>query len=32
MQILNEEDKKDIFLNIEYSGLDFSGNEIHTKI
>ena len=31
MQILNEEDKKDIFLNIEYSGLDFSGNRFILK-
>ena len=30
-QILNEEDKKDVFLNIEYSGLDFSGNRYILK-
>ena len=31
IQKLNEEDKKDVFLNIEYSGLDFSGNRYILK-
>ena len=31
IQKLNEEDKKDVFLNIEYSGLDFSGNRFILK-
>ena len=31
IQKLNEQDKKDVFLNIEYSGLDFSGNRYILK-